>query len=144
MQHLADRAALGPHRVASREGGVDCNSLDVLLTSSGEVASREGGVDCNSKRCSSARQGLVASREGGVDCNTSDRIRGRHAPVASREGGVDCNQAAGHDFRQVTGSPPAREAWIATGDWAPCAGAARVASREGGVDCNRFCPAALI
>ena len=58
-------------RVATREGGVDRNTLVVLILSQVIVATREGGVDRNFWTDEmTGEECKVATREGGVDRNT--------------------------------------------------------------------------
>ena len=80
-----------PSAVATREGGVDRNSLRMLCAKPTGVATREGGVDRNINQTEKDIDELVvATREGGVDRNTKYLLF------------VPCGSL----------SPPARVAWI--------------------------------
>ena len=56
-------------KVATREGGVDRNVVQVAQPPADLVATREGGVDRNFVPCPHCGKYIVATREGGVDRN---------------------------------------------------------------------------
>ena len=97
------------HRgVASREGGVDRNGITCpKVTDPPVVASREGGVDRNGITCPKVTDPpVVASREGGVDRNSPQRDYDDGLPVASREGGVDRNMGRPGNRKKSGGRLP--------------------------------------
>ena len=104
--------------VATREGGVDRNIDKMKAVEVGDdVATREGGVDRNNSSMEArTAEKQVATREGGVDRNIMRNVYALlRKTVATREGGEDRNfSLQARDPYWVSGSPPARVAWIET------------------------------
>ncbi len=79
------------------------------------VATREGGVDRNTLNIKCIGETAVATREGGVDRNVEIALTAeKKRRVATREGGVDRNSMALLRLANPCQSPPARVAWIET------------------------------
>ena len=72
-----------------------------------KVATREGGVDRNSiAQSTRATMLAVATREGGVDRNVNRLVNFQQEAVATREGGVDRNIVRGTNNRKIRSRHP--------------------------------------